>query len=295
MSDYKFSLSQRYALYKVYAGVCQWCKQPVEFRVMHIDHVLPEALLKNPTKLASVLKDYGLPVDFNINDYENWIPAHSYCNTQKSADIYTPAPVILTMLKDCLQEKNKAQKLQSKLEQDQIKVDAFVKIQKILETYSLTLSQIDQFILQDDPMEGNYDDFEEIGKKIQETAKIQIADFEKQYGDLLKQYTLKELEKICKALGSNWMIVPHQGMITLGANESENTVRYFLRSKLTDAVDARIIVNPLIVDSKLIIEFKQNDKVFDALEFPLGGSIDWDLYKSRLAEHYKNILRSIYD
>ena len=37
----------------------------------------------NHARREAVFVDYGLPSDFNINGYENWLPCHSRCNQSK--------------------------------------------------------------------------------------------------------------------------------------------------------------------------------------------------------------------
>ena len=48
-----------------------------------VDHVLTESLLDNEEKRKEILDKFGLPKDFNINGYENWLPCHYHCNQSK--------------------------------------------------------------------------------------------------------------------------------------------------------------------------------------------------------------------
>lgn len=60
---------------------------------MQIDHVIPESLEGSP-ELPEVLRKMGLPADFGINSYENWMPAHAACNLRKSNTQFDATPLI---------------------------------------------------------------------------------------------------------------------------------------------------------------------------------------------------------
>jgi hypothetical protein len=61
---------------------------------MEVDHLLPECLLDNRDTLTEVLTEFGLPLDFNLNSFENWLPAHRHCNLQKLNHIFRATPLI---------------------------------------------------------------------------------------------------------------------------------------------------------------------------------------------------------
>ncbi|MFK7874242.1 MAG: hypothetical protein AB8B71_00470 [Paracoccaceae bacterium] len=61
---------------------------------MHVDHLIPEHLLGKPKELAKILHDYGLPDSFDLNDYENWLPACASCNQTKKSEPFEPTPII---------------------------------------------------------------------------------------------------------------------------------------------------------------------------------------------------------
>lgn len=90
MSTYKFSPAQRYAVMSTYGARCYICTEPIDLVTMQVDHIVPEKLIKDRDSLACVLRDYGLPSDFNLNTYENWSPACGRCNLQKRATQFKP-------------------------------------------------------------------------------------------------------------------------------------------------------------------------------------------------------------
>ncbi len=98
MSDYKFSPNERYAIYTVYGPNCYLCNKPLALKEMHVDHILPESLERRPDALASALDGLGLPEDFCLNDYGNWLPACQGCNSKKRAAVFEAVPIILLEL-----------------------------------------------------------------------------------------------------------------------------------------------------------------------------------------------------
>lgn len=60
-----------------------------------IDHVIPERLLNDDFERDRVFKEYGLDGStFQINGYENWLPAHYRCNQEKSGSVFEFVPAI---------------------------------------------------------------------------------------------------------------------------------------------------------------------------------------------------------
>lgn len=79
---------KKYALWLAYNGICYYCKEPVDYEDVWIDHILPERLLKTPQKLKQILQEYELDSAFDVEDYCNWIPAHWRCNLEKGGTIF---------------------------------------------------------------------------------------------------------------------------------------------------------------------------------------------------------------
>ncbi|HEX3069194.1 MAG TPA: hypothetical protein VHX14_11520 [Thermoanaerobaculia bacterium] len=82
-SKRKFSYAERYAIWHCNGQRCWWCKVPLRLVEVTVDHVLPEALLRDDRARQAVLAEYGLATDFEINSYENWLPCHDHCNKSK--------------------------------------------------------------------------------------------------------------------------------------------------------------------------------------------------------------------
>ncbi|MEK6320925.1 MAG: hypothetical protein AABN33_04495 [Acidobacteriota bacterium] len=59
-----------------------------------MDHIVPEALLTRSEELERVLREYDLGLDFDIQDYCNWLPSHSRCNLKKGETLFERGAVL---------------------------------------------------------------------------------------------------------------------------------------------------------------------------------------------------------
>lgn len=94
MSSYTFTPAQRFAIYTVHGEICYMCSTPLDLMSMEVDHVLPECLIKKDAERLQAQKSLGLSADFEINSYENWLPACGPCNGRKREAIFSPSPLI---------------------------------------------------------------------------------------------------------------------------------------------------------------------------------------------------------
>jgi hypothetical protein len=92
MSKYRFSYAQRYAVWLHHQQRCWLCEVPLRLAEVTVDHVIPESVEKTPGRLAALLLEYDLPDSFRTNGYQNWLPAHSKCNAEKSAKVFKMVP-----------------------------------------------------------------------------------------------------------------------------------------------------------------------------------------------------------
>jgi hypothetical protein len=98
MEKKKFSIAERYSIWKVLGPNCRWCKTPVEYPDCHIDHIIPERLLEDLELRKTILQKYGLDESFEINSFHNWIPVHPSCNLSKQGQVTDGAPIFLELL-----------------------------------------------------------------------------------------------------------------------------------------------------------------------------------------------------
>jgi hypothetical protein len=98
MAKYNFSFLERYAIWQTYGMVCIYCEEPVSFKELEIDHILPESLNADPNKLIGIIKDYEIGDEFGINSYYNWVPSHHKCNRRKSDKLYSKSSALHFLL-----------------------------------------------------------------------------------------------------------------------------------------------------------------------------------------------------
>lgn len=95
MAKHGFSAAVRYAIFKTHGDRCYICKVPIDMASFQVDHVIPEALLQEPARLQEVLHALGRPADFNVNSFENWLPACAPCNNGKRALVWEHSLLVL--------------------------------------------------------------------------------------------------------------------------------------------------------------------------------------------------------
>jgi len=117
MSQQRFSDIHRQALWEAHRKRCLYCKKPLLFKELIIDHVIPEKTAKDDNQLARLRITHGLGADFDIAGDENLAPACHACNTGKIDHLLSPehAALILTQVAarlpkiDCLKTRYQKQ------------------------------------------------------------------------------------------------------------------------------------------------------------------------------------------
>ncbi|WP_199545089.1 HNH endonuclease [Paraburkholderia kururiensis] len=90
---------------------CYMCRIPLDLTSMVVDHVLPEHLLESPSLLNAAKSALGLPASFDLNSFENWMPACSLCNGKKAALHFEPSLLIQVELQNLAKKADKARRL----------------------------------------------------------------------------------------------------------------------------------------------------------------------------------------
>jgi hypothetical protein len=130
MADYIFSPNERHAVFTVHGETCYLCGALLNMKTMEVDHIIPESLLKEPEKLANVLKLLGRPADFKVNSYANWLPACRSCNGKKRAKVFDPAPIVLILLQNAAEKADRAEKIAARTVADAELYEALNRIQR---------------------------------------------------------------------------------------------------------------------------------------------------------------------
>ncbi|WP_179953979.1 HNH endonuclease [Denitrobaculum tricleocarpae] len=88
MAEQKFNYFERRALWEAHDKRCAYCRDPISFAEMEVDHVLPESLLNDEAEWAHVREEQGLLRDFSLRGYENLQPSCRACNSRKRAEVF---------------------------------------------------------------------------------------------------------------------------------------------------------------------------------------------------------------
>lgn len=149
MSKHRFSYCERYALWRAYDGRCFYCEKPLDFQDMTVDHVLPEWLSEDPTKLNQLRKEYDIDEnfrDFQINDFVNWVPAHPRkCNMRKGGEIF-PKKMTLLLLQDVQRYLHKVRKELETISQRRGTSRLLGSLSAAIENRHLSVQEVRKFI-----------------------------------------------------------------------------------------------------------------------------------------------------
>lgn len=87
-SGQSISILKRTALWHAHSKRCAYCREPLGFGELVVDHVLPQRLVDDIEAYSQVSKDLNLPEGFDLLDYGNWLPSHNMCNLQKGKTVF---------------------------------------------------------------------------------------------------------------------------------------------------------------------------------------------------------------
>lgn len=83
----KNDTSVRVAIWKIYERKDCYTGEPIAFRELEVDHIIPQELFKDEDRLFKVLDDLGLPRDFKRDCLENYLPTRRGPNSSKGDTI----------------------------------------------------------------------------------------------------------------------------------------------------------------------------------------------------------------
>ncbi len=89
MTVQRFSTRTRAALWRAYDSCCFYCRTPITFVELEIDHLIPESLSHDPDSLRDLLARLDAPQEFDLNCLENLVPTHANCNRRKSRLVFS--------------------------------------------------------------------------------------------------------------------------------------------------------------------------------------------------------------
>jgi hypothetical protein len=118
MSNYRFTQTERQAVFTVHGEKCYMCNASLTMKTVEVDHVVPESLADDPEEFARVRLELGLPIDFDVNTYENWLPSCRPCNGAKRATVWRPSLLVQLALQRASERAPRAREVAQTLVSD---------------------------------------------------------------------------------------------------------------------------------------------------------------------------------
>jgi hypothetical protein len=146
MAKYKFKIEEKFALWETYSHVCPWCDELITGSDLSIDHIIPESSLENRTQLHELKEEYGLSDDFEINDFNNWVPCHTKCNQKKSISVFRKSPAVIRFLHEAKKKGEAARKRANTIRKELIGTKIIGKLEEALERKYLTIEDVEEVI-----------------------------------------------------------------------------------------------------------------------------------------------------
>ena len=146
-SKHRFSYAERHAVWSVHGpGRCKLCPEPLRLVECHVDHFIPESLLDDDQERQEVFALLGLPPDFEINSFANWMPTHSHCNQSKSYHVPRCSLATDLTLQELARKAPQASRLASKTKANVAKDKVFAALFASLEGQVISVLDLIELI-----------------------------------------------------------------------------------------------------------------------------------------------------
>jgi len=153
MKKHAFTHIERYAVWVSHDQICYICRKPLLLEDATCDHVIPEHLLEKPEELSSILKKYGLESDFEINDFNNWMPSHLRCNQEKGSKPFRDSPRIQLILDELIHDSEKVRDIARRFIKNSKKDLILTQLMSGLDSGTITQGDIEKLFPKGRPTE----------------------------------------------------------------------------------------------------------------------------------------------
>ncbi|HZY96214.1 MAG TPA: hypothetical protein VFE35_03845 [Candidatus Cybelea sp.] len=109
-----------------------------------MDHVIPQGT--EATDLRNIIAKYGLPADFKIEHFHNWVPAHMLCNRRKTDDLYRHTPAMLATLEHIATVAPEAQRIAERVRANNGEINILLKFETALISGAISIEQSQDII-----------------------------------------------------------------------------------------------------------------------------------------------------
>ncbi len=144
MAKHIFKFSEKYAVWLHHQKRCWRCREPLRLIETSVDHFVPEKLIGDE-RLKEIIEHYQLPPDFNIDNFENWLPCHRHCNEEKGST-FNLLPAHDAIFRQLQTKKLAAKKTHLRIKEDVNKDKLFAKITSALEASEIQLGDLQSLI-----------------------------------------------------------------------------------------------------------------------------------------------------
>lgn len=83
MADQRLNGFLRQAIWEIHLRRCAYCREPLRYKDMEVDHIIAEYNVKDAEILDKVLREHGLDNKFDLQSLDNLVPACHDCNKNK--------------------------------------------------------------------------------------------------------------------------------------------------------------------------------------------------------------------
>lgn len=193
----------RRSLWEAHGKRCAYCGEPLEFRALCIDHIVPQTLERSG-EVDQLLERLGLPKSFNFHGELNLLPSCHRCNMAKSAKLFE-LPRLALLLEGAKSKSKKVAELKSKYEAEDHAAEARIALSLALGRGAASFDQAAEWLADIGREHGRYSLNHE----------IRLAD-----GTNLKAIRKDEISRLLDA-----PIVPEPGLELLDDHDSSVSVR----------------------------------------------------------------------
>jgi hypothetical protein len=146
-AKHRFTAAERFGVWVAHDRACFWCRVPIPFQHVSVDHIVAESLLDDPDELQRWRDAYELGDSFDVNGYENWAPAHSNCNSRKGPALEaSPSPSMIAIFRDVQRRAVNAQRVAAGVERDTAKDWILARVERALETDAISRADLEELM-----------------------------------------------------------------------------------------------------------------------------------------------------
>jgi hypothetical protein len=133
--------THRHAIWTIHNEKCYLCDEPIPFNEVEIDHIIPKSIHKQPDQLVRAKESFGLSKHFEINGFENLLPACRRCNRLKKDNVPNYSGLTTMHLEMASKKADKVKSLIAKTKSNRKIDQLLVELQSLSEEGLLTSTQ----------------------------------------------------------------------------------------------------------------------------------------------------------